>query len=130
MKNALTAIGVISILASSVILFSGNVSGADFPGISEIFDPSAINLPDITFNEVIQAFQGIFTDPALINSIVSITNMGSFIGDSASNVASGEPDVFGLIFIVCMLVVVMCIVSAILGWRKGKKKLEEMESYE
>jgi hypothetical protein len=131
--SALLAVSSVAVLASPDISGAGS-GGADFPGLGELFDSDNIHYPDISIADLFGFAQDLVTDKTAFASVASLTGFGSFMSNTATSLtgtgSSDEVNIAGIAMIVCLIVIVLCLISAMLGTRKGRAYVREMREDE
>ena len=128
MKVGAVLLGVFAVVATFSILISGNISAADFPGIGELLGSDGLNYPDFSIGTLF-GFAKELTEPGAFSSVASLTGFFDFLGDTFSGLLSdpGEKSIGGIAMLVCILVMLLSILSAILGTMKGRKFIRERD---
>ena len=139
MKKFIAVLGALLAISSVAIMASPDISGAGsegsgFPGIGELFDPDNIHYPDISVGDLFGFAKDLATDQTAFESVASITGFAGFIGDTATSLtgigSSDEFNIAGIAMIICLFVITLCLISAMLGTRKGRKYVRELKEDE
>jgi|GEM_PF-4368464 len=139
MKKFIAVLGALLALSSVAIMASPEISGAgmggaDFPGIGELFDSDNVHYPDVSVTDLFGFAQDLVTNPNAFASVASLSGFVGFMGDtfmSLSDIGSSEElNIAGIAMILCIIVIVLCIISAILGTRKGREYVRDVRGDE
>lgn len=120
MRRSIAAIGSLIVIAAMVVP-AGTVSAAEFPSVQELFDPSNIDYPDIGMKDIFGYAEDLFTDPDAFSSVMSLSGFVDFLKETFTD-TTGSFDITSIpaaVMIICIVVIIMCILSAILGKRRG-----------
>lgn len=122
MRRSLPILGF-AVVISMILIPSGTVSGAEFPSLGELFDPGNINYPDIGLRDIFGLAQDLLTDPSSFASVLSLSGFVDFLTETFTDTAGtlSVNSIGAAAMMVCMLVIVLCIISAILGRRKARR---------
>lgn len=127
MRRSFVLIGM-AIVMVAMIVPAGNVSGAEFPSVDEIFDSDNINYPDIGFDDIFGYAQDLLRDPSAFDSVLSLTGFVDFLQDTFTATSSGDINsIAAIAMVVCILVIILSLVSAALGRRSGNKARKSTE---
>jgi len=131
--GALLAVSSVAIMASPEISGAGS-EGAGFPGLGELFDPDNIHYPDFSIADLFGFAKDLATDKTAFASVGSLSGFFGFMGDTATNLtgigSSNEVNIAGIAMILCLVVIVFCLISAMLGTRKGRQYVQELKEDE
>ena len=140
MKKFIAVIGAFLAMSSFFVMTSSDISGAgmlgdvDFPGVGELFDPDNIHYPDIGLSEIFGFAQDLVSDPNAFSSVASLSGFTGFLADTfVGLVQNDSPEgisIGGIAMIVCIVVIILCIISAILGTRTGREYVRERKGEE
>lgn len=114
-----------AIVVAAFIIPSGTLSAAEFPSISEIF--GEIDYPDIGIKDIFGYAQDLLTDPSAFESVLSLSGFVDFLGDTFSGLTESgfsTESIAGIAMVVCLIVIVLSLVSALIGKMRGKKAQE------
>jgi len=139
MKKFIVVLGALLAISSVAIITSPEISGAGtgdsgFPGLGELFDPDNIHYPDVSVGDLFGFAQDLVSDPNAFSSVASLSGFAGFIGDTFTGLtgtgSSDEINIAGIAMILCLVVIVLCIISAMLGARKGREYVQELKEDE
>lgn len=122
MRRSLLVLGFV-IVISMILIPSGTVSGAEFPSLGELFNFENINYPDIGLKDIFGFAQDLLSDPSTFASVLSLSGFVDFLTETFTDTAGtlSINSIGAAAMVICLLVVVLCIISALLGRRKAKK---------
>ena len=125
MKAAAVLLSMFVIVPVAVIM-SGNVSGAEFPGAGELFDPDNLNFPDFSVGDLFGMAREL-VDPDTFSSIASLSGFFGFLGNTFADLFtdSGGKGIGGIVMLLCIVVILLCVLSALVGTLKGRKFIRE-----
>ena len=128
MKAGAVLLGVFAVVSITMIVTSGNISGAEFPSIGELFGSDGLNYPDFSIGTLF-GFAQELTEPGTFSSVASLSGFFEFLGDTFSGLVNdpGAKSIGGIAMLLCILVIVLCLLSAVLGTMKGRKFLRNRD---